>query len=64
MGDKAVRPILNQLSKELKNGEPDHWFWALRSITGRNPVGEDERGNMRAMAEAWLAWGREQGYVG
>lgn len=46
--------------------EPDEayqWFWALAAITRENPVPAHARGDIRAMAEAWLAWGRAQGYV-
>lgn len=48
--------------RELQNG-PHHWFWALRSITGDDPVAEEDRGNMQAMTDAWLTWGRERGLV-
>jgi hypothetical protein len=36
--------------------EPDQWFWALKAITGHDPVGEDERGNLVLMTKAWLRW--------
>lgn len=36
----------------------DHWFWALRAITGENPVPAEERGKVERMTERWLAWGR------
>ncbi|HVN82499.1 MAG TPA: hypothetical protein VMW38_26170 [Terriglobia bacterium] len=58
MGPTAVPLILHELRRS-----PDHWFWALRSITGENPVPEESRGNMREMAEAWLTWGAAKGYV-
>jgi len=40
----------------------DHWFSALRDITGANPVPEASRGRISEMAQAWLKWGRAQGY--
>ena len=55
----AVVPLL--LAKLLE-ADPDYWFHALRSITGADPVTASIRGNLRAMADAWLAWGRNQGY--
>jgi hypothetical protein len=58
MGQPAVPLILKELERS-----PDHWFWALHAITGENPVPEDARGNLPQMAAAWLAWGRDQGYV-
>jgi hypothetical protein len=39
-----------------------HWFWALREITGENPVAPEDRGYVDRMIQAWLAWGRERGY--
>ena len=57
MGPKAVSLILNRLKEET-----DLWFWALNFITGENPVTQDIRGNVKAMSEAWLEWGRKNGY--
>ena len=58
MGKSAIPLILNELAKE-----PDHWFLALRVLTDANPVREEDAGKMRAMAESWLRWGRERGYL-
>jgi hypothetical protein len=57
MGQPVVPLILRELERE-----PDHWFWALQSITGENPVLADRRGDLAQMAAAWLAWGKERGY--
>jgi hypothetical protein len=57
MGADAVPFILEELSKE-----PEHWFWALRSITGVNPIKPEDRGRLKKMAEAWLDWGKQHGY--
>lgn len=59
LGPAVVPLILRELGRE-----PDHWFWALKAITGADPVPSEERGNVRAMAARWLTWGREQGYGG
>jgi CheY-like chemotaxis protein len=56
MGPAILPSILSELKKD-----PDHWFWALKSITGADPVTEPDRGNVRAMAKAWLHWARERG---
>lgn len=56
-GPKAIPLILNQMEKE-----PDFWFWALKSITGEEPVTEKILGDLEAMTKAWLDWGREHGY--
>ena len=58
LGSDALPLILHEL--EL---EPGHWFWALRAITGENPVVPEQQGRMREMAAAWLEWGRDRGYV-
>jgi hypothetical protein len=58
MGTAAVPLILEELKRE-----PDQWFWALESITEENPVPPEAAGRVRAMAEAWLRWGRERGVL-
>lgn len=57
MGEDAVPLILRELEHEV-----DHWFWALAAVTGANPVPVEQRGRLRMMAEAWLRWGKDQGY--
>ena len=57
MGDRVVSLLLTELRRD-----PDDWFWALQAITGANPVPEASRGNLRAMAEAWVQWGLEKGF--
>ncbi len=61
MGALAVPFILAELKAE-KN-EPDQWFWALKAITGDDPVRGEDRGDFAAMAKAWLLWGRRNGYA-
>ena len=58
MGQLAIPLILKDLSE---NG-PDDWFWALTAITDENPITAEMTGNMTAMTEAWLQWGRNAGY--
>ena len=58
MGEMALSPIFADLQQE-----PDHWFTALREITGADPVPEADRGRLDAMRDHWLQWGRENGYV-
>jgi hypothetical protein len=54
-------PVIPLLLRELENGT-GHWHRALRRITGAEPVPPEDRGNIRKAAEAWLRWGKEQGY--
>lgn len=54
----AVVPLL---LRELEN-RSGHWHRALREITGANPVPTANRGSVDKAADAWLQWGKEQGY--
>jgi len=56
------KDVLPLLLAEL-NERPSHWSAALEAITRENPVPEEDRGNIPLVAEAWLAWGRNRGYV-
>jgi len=56
LGTPALPLIMAEL--ERSGGQ---WFWALRAITGADPVRPDHRGRVREMAAAWLEWGRDQG---
>jgi hypothetical protein len=61
MGPSVIPQILCQL--EAEGDEPDMWFVALRLLADADPVAEEDRGDMRAMARAWLRWGLQQGYA-
>lgn len=58
MGEKALPLVLNQLKSE--GGNPDHWYIALESITGEDPVPEEAYGDTVKIAEAWLQWAEEK----
>jgi hypothetical protein len=62
MGDSAVPLIISEL--KLEGDDPDQWFWALRAITGANPVRPEDQGDMLRMARAWIQWAEDQGYAG
>ncbi len=57
MGPQAVGWILRALRHE-----PDFWFDALTAITGEQPVPYAHAGDLQAMADDWLQWGRRNGY--
>lgn len=57
-GMDVVPLILRELERE-----PDHWFWALSAITGENPITEEDAGDLEKMTEAWLALGKERGWI-
>jgi hypothetical protein len=59
MGEPAIPLILRDLAE---NG-PDDWFWALTAITDENPISKGMSGNMAAMTEAWLQWGKKAGLL-
>ncbi len=55
MAEAVVPLIVAELERK-----PDHWFIALHAITGASPVPESVRGDLTAMAEAWIRWWREK----
>ena len=58
MGESAVPLILQRMQ-----AQGGHWFYALRAITGANPVKPDDRGKVAVMQESWLEWGKANGYA-
>ena len=58
MGKEVIPLIL----RDLENSRAQ-WFWALRSIAGESPVRAEDRGDIRAMTDAWLNWGRDRRYI-
>ncbi len=58
MGEPAVPLILEELQRE-----PDQWYWALEMITEENPVPPGAAGDVRRMAQAWIEWGKQRGYL-
>lgn len=58
LSENALPYILDELREQ-----PEHWFTALRAITGENPVPQEHRGNMRAMAQDWVDWGIVKGHI-
>jgi len=58
MGPDVIPIILRQLKRT-----PDFWFWALKCLSDVDPVTREIRGDISAMTEAWLDWGREHEYL-
>ena len=58
MGETALPFIFDEMRQ--RGG---HWFWALRAITGENPVPPEHRGNVEAMTQDWLQWARQRGCI-
>lgn len=57
MGEKVVPLLLRELQKK-----PEHLFWALKAITGADPIQPSQRGKLKEMAQTWLTWATENGY--
>jgi hypothetical protein len=55
MGRDALPLIFAALRRRA-----DHWHWALRSITGENPVPSESNGDLEKTREAWLSWASNQ----
>ena len=58
MGKDVIPFILRDLEDSRAQ-----WFWALRSIARESPVRPEDRGDVRAMTDAWLAWGKDRRYI-
>jgi len=58
MGDDALPLILEELQER-----PDHWFVALRTITGENPIRREHQGKMTLMAKDWIEWAVTKGHL-
>lgn len=61
LGKEALPFILKDLQRET-----NHWFTALRAISKveSSPVRSEDAGNLKKMREAWLKWGKDNGYLG
>ncbi len=57
MGKDALSFIFDDLKK---NG--GHWFFALRQITGDDPVRPEDHGHYEKMRSFWLDWAERNGY--
>lgn len=56
MGQDAVPLLLRELEQR-----PDHWLVALNVITEQDPAKPED--NFHEAVQAWLAWGRREGYL-
>lgn len=56
MGAGVLPHILDRL-----RSEPNHWFWALRAITGEDPAANET--TIEGASRVWLEWGVSRGYV-
>ena len=57
LGEVIIPLMLRDLEER-----PRLWVWALPKITGAGPVLPEEGGNIARMSEAWLCWGKANGY--
>lgn len=58
---KAAIPLMLE---DFQAGKYYDWFWALSAVSGgENPVHSDMRGDVQAMAEAWVEWGKTKHYL-
>jgi hypothetical protein len=55
-------PVVPLILEELDR-EPNQWFWALEAITEQNPVPPEAKGKVRLMAQAWIEWGKQHGFM-
>lgn len=57
--DKKALPFIFE---DLKL-EPNHWFTALTFITDANPIPKELAGDVKAMTNVWLDWGKKHDYT-
>lgn len=55
MGPDALPLIFQELRDRGGN-----WYWALKAITGEDPVPETDRGKVQLMKRAWLKWAEDR----
>ena len=58
LGPEVVPILLRDLQRDS-----DFWFAALTEITGENPIHPEQWGDMKAMADAWVRWGRQRNLI-
>jgi len=56
LGQKVVPLILAEL-----DSEPDHWFWALVAITGKDVAAGSD--SVNEASRLWTAWGRRHAFL-
>lgn len=54
MGKPAIPCILKEMQ-----AQPNHWFAALKQLTGVNPILPEHKGNLKAMTNDWILWGKK-----
>jgi hypothetical protein len=52
------KPIIPYILMEMQ-AHPNHWFAALKQLTGTNPILPEYKGNMKAMINDWILWGKK-----
>jgi hypothetical protein len=54
--------VLPLILRELRD-RGGFWYPALHALTDENPVNLQDMGNVRKMTDAWLNWGRSEGWL-
>lgn len=57
LGEDAVPFLLAEFERS-----PGHYDWALRAITGEDPIPKECRGRLKEMSRLWIQWGKDNGY--
>lgn len=57
LGSKTIPWIIRELKKTN-----DHWFYALKKISGENPINPDHYGIIPKMKEDWIEWAQKNNY--
>ena len=54
------QPVVPLILERMRS-QGGHWFEALQQITGEDPVSPADYGNIAAMQNSWLQWGKDHG---
>jgi len=58
LGEIAIPFLIEKMDTDYKHV----WLNALNIITGIDPINEDDRGNIDAIAKTWKKWALDNGY--
>ncbi|MBK8916138.1 MAG: hypothetical protein IPM64_16345 [Phycisphaerales bacterium] len=58
MGPDALPLIIDELRERQ-----GYWYWALKAISGEDPIPPCDRGSVSRMRDGWLRWAAERGLV-
>ena len=62
LANENKRETICLMLQDLKDNRRP-WFWALSHLTQENPIKAADAGRIDKMIKAWVAWGKQKGYL-